>query len=97
MTERYTALRDFLLGYLGEDTEAEYGSAEGAARQFLRDAKKEEVQKVLEQWESSVSSAETLADVNRRLRRLGSAWLFRSEDEVERVSKILRRGARTRS
>ena len=83
----YAALTRFLRGYLHQDATVEYGSAPAAAQQFRKDADERETAIVHSELERLLAETSTLsiADLNRALQQLGSAWQFRSRGEVERI------------
>ena len=83
----YAALTRFLRGYLHQDAAVEYGSAQAAAQQFRKDADERETAVVHSELERLLAETSTLplADLNRALQQLGSAWQFRSRKEVEQI------------
>jgi hypothetical protein len=83
----YAALTRFLRGYLHQDTAVEYGSAGAAVQQFRKDADERETAVVHSELERLLAetSALSIADLNRALQQLGSAWQFRSRKEVEQI------------
>lgn len=83
----YSALTRFLRGYLHQDAAVEYGSARAAAQQFRKDADERETAIVHSELERLLTetSALSVADLNRALQQLGSAWQFRSRKEVEQI------------
>jgi CdiI immunity protein len=83
----YAALTRFLRGYLHQDAAVEYGSAPAAAQQFRKDADEGETAVVHSELERLLAetSALSIADLNRALQQLGSAWQFRSRKEVEQI------------
>jgi len=84
---QYAALSRFLRGYLHQDVAVEYGSAPAAAQQFRKDADERETAIVHSELERLLAETSTLpiADLNRELQQLGSAWHFRSRKEVEQI------------
>ena len=88
----YSALSRFLRGYLHQDATVEYGSAIAAARQFRKDADERETVVVHSELERLLSETATLsiADLDRTLQQLGSAWHFRSRGEIEELLDALK-------
>jgi hypothetical protein len=84
---QYAALTRFLRGYLHQDAAVEYGSAPAAAQQFRKDADERETAVVHSELERLLAetSALSIADLNRALQQLGSAWQFRSRKEVKQI------------
>jgi hypothetical protein len=72
----YSALQDFLGGYLHEDFIEEYGSAAEALRTFLSDASGDEIQNVKEEWQRFRAFLEDrpFSESQSALYRLGAAW-----------------------
>jgi hypothetical protein len=86
----FSALRDFLRGYLHEDAMAEYGSPEVAARQFCCDSDAEQRKVVAAEWRGLMRRMEgkSLEDINRLLTtKLGSA-LTLSQAQLAALSEI---------
>ena len=83
----YAALTRFLRGYLHQDAAVEYGSAPAAAQQFHKDADERETAIVHSELERFLAETSTfsVADLNRTLQQLGSAWQFHSRKEVEQL------------
>lgn len=79
-------------GYFHQDYVAEYGSFEGAARAFAKDATKGECLLVASELDGFIALAEMeprqawLA----RLRQLGGAWRPRSVESLQRVVSVLK-------
>lgn len=88
----YAALTRFLRGYLHQDAAVEYGSAQAAAQQFRKDADERETAVVHSEFERFLAETSTLsvADLNRALQQLGSAWQFRSRRQVEQILNALK-------
>ena len=88
----YAALSRFLRGYLHQDAGIEYGSAPAAAQQFRKDADERETAVVHSELERLLveTAALSIADLNRALQQLGSAWQFGSREEVEQVLEGLK-------
>jgi hypothetical protein len=88
----FPALRDFLRGYFHEDCIDEYGSLEGAARQFVKDADGEQREVVAREWEEFLKAFGKLSleKINRALGEMGSACVFASLDEVNKVTEAFR-------
>ena len=88
----YAALTRFLRGYLHQDAVAEYGSARAAAQQFRKDADEGETAIVHSEFERLLAETSTLsvADLNRIFQQLGSAWNFRSREEVKQILEALK-------
>jgi hypothetical protein len=89
------ALQDFLRGYFHEDCIEEYGSLEGAARQFVEDADGEQRKIVAKEWGKFLESCGELSleKINRTLSTMGSACVFASLDEVKRVGAVVMAGS----
>ena len=88
----FPALREFLRGYFHQDMADEYGSAEGAVRQFCRDADAGQRQAVAQEWERLVQQMAgwPLAAMNAILtEKLGSAYLLGSPEEIKKISAVL--------
>ena len=90
--DQFPALREFLRGYLHEDLEDEYGSPEGAARQFWQDADQDQRKQVAEEWSRLMTETKRLSldQTNQLLQKIGSAWSFDSREDLETVAKIFR-------
>jgi|SRR5271167_786319 len=88
--EDFPALRDFLRGYFHEDCIDEYGSLEGAARQFVEDADQEQRKALASEWEKFVELMEKspLRKINEALRGMGSRCEFSSLDEIQKVTRV---------
>lgn len=88
----YAALTRFLRGYLHQDAAVEYGSAPAAAQRFRKDADESETAVVHSELERFLAETSTLsvADLNRALQQLGSAWQFRSRRQVEQILNALK-------
>ena len=86
----FPALREFLRGYFHQDMVDEYGSAEGAARQFCKDADAGQRKAVAEEWARLLSRAATLTTLNEALtKKLGSASAL-EQDEANKISAVFR-------
>lgn len=90
--EDFPALRDFLRGYFHEDCIDEYGSLEGAARQFVKDADQEQRKALASEWEKFVELMEKspLRKINEALRGMGSRCEFSEVDEIQEITKAFR-------
>ena len=88
----YAALSRFFRGYLHQDVVAEYGSAPAAAQQFRKDADEGETAIVHSEFERLLAETSPLsvADLNCIFQQLGSAWHFRSREEVEQILEALK-------
>jgi hypothetical protein len=89
----FPALRDFLRGYFHEDVVDEYGSAEGAARQFCEDADEQQREAVTKDGARLLDKMkkEPWAATNTVLMsKLGSAYSFENLAEFERILAIVR-------
>jgi CdiI immunity protein len=87
----YSALRDFMRGYLNQDFADEYGSAAEAAEAFCGDASDEEIREVAEQWKTFVKSTagQSLDKINKMLAQdLQSGWAVTDAAELEAISKV---------
>jgi len=88
----YSALRQFMHGYLHEDYLEEYGSAEDAAAEFWQDADPEEREKVATEWRQFLKATSELpvTTVRRVMSdNFGSAWNFSEKEEFDRFSAVL--------
>jgi CdiI immunity protein len=90
--EDFPALRDFLRGYFHEDCIEEYGSLEGAARQFVKDADHEQRKALASEWERfmKLMGKSPLEKINEALRAMGSACEFSSLDEIQKITNTFR-------
>jgi hypothetical protein len=90
--EDFPALRNFLRGYFHEDCIDEYGSLEGAARQFVKDADQAQGKALANEWEKFVElmGKSPLEKINEALLGMGSGCEFSSVDELNKVTKVLR-------
>lgn len=88
----YSALSNFLRGYLHQDAAIVHGSILQAARQFRRDADERETAVVHAELERLLDKTGALPDSEliRILEQLGSAWRFRKREEVEQVCEALK-------
>ncbi|MBZ5722867.1 MAG: hypothetical protein LAO03_21210 [Acidobacteriia bacterium] len=92
----FPALRQFLRGYFHQDMADEYGSAEGAAQQFCKDADAGQRKVVAEEWARLVEQVATqpLTAMNEVLtEKLGSASTLEQE-EIKKVSAVFRASLR---
>jgi hypothetical protein len=91
--DNFSALQDFLGGYLHEDFAEEYGSAEEALRTFLSDASGDEIQNVKEEWQRFRELLKDLPFVESQsaLYRLGAAWQPANAAELAAMDEILSR------
>jgi hypothetical protein len=89
----YSALQDFLGGYLHEDFIEEYGSAAEALRTFLSDASGDEIQNVKEEWQRFRAFLEDrpFSESQSALHRLGAAWQPTNGAELAVLDEILSR------
>ena len=89
--DNFSALQDFLGGYLHEDFAEEYGSAAEALQTFLSDASGDEIQNVKEEWERfrMLWKNRPFAETQAALRRLGSAWQPENSGELSALDEIL--------
>jgi hypothetical protein len=95
--QNFPALCDFLRGYLNQDVFEEYGSAENAARSFLKDANPSEIDRLCKEWEQfqELTRDESLPQINRLLSRtLGSGWTISSKEQLSLILDILMSGRR---
>jgi len=93
----FPALRQFLRGYFHQDMADEYGSAEGAARQFCKDADAGQRKAVAEEWARLLEQMTTqpLAAMNEVLtEKLGSASTLENTDEIRKISAVFRGSVR---
>jgi hypothetical protein len=88
----FPALRDFFRGYFHEDCIDEYGSMEAGARQFVKDADREQRRIVTDEWVEFSKSFEkfSLEKINEALHAMGSACRFGDLDEVKKVTRAFR-------
>jgi hypothetical protein len=94
----FPALREFLRGYLHEDLEDEYGSPQGAAKQFVQDADQKQRAAAADEWSALLQRTRnfTLDQMNQALQQLGSAWTFGSLAEIQGVADVFRKNPRER-
>lgn len=88
----FPALHNFLRAYFHQDMKDEYGSAEGAVREFRSDASDEDVRALAEEWSRFVDRTEgqPLEQVNRILTGpLGSSYAI-TREELTGISSILK-------
>ena len=88
---QYSALRDFLRGYLHEDFPEEYGTLEKTIRDFKHHADWDMAALVAHQMHHFITEhqGEPIEDVNKALSRLGSAYEFLSWDELLEFERLL--------
>lgn len=88
----YSALTNFLRGYLHQDAAVAHGSPVRAAQDFRRDADERETAIVHAELERLLAETSGLPDLelSRHLETLGSAWQFRSRHEVEELRDALK-------
>lgn len=87
----FPALRAFLRGYLHQDMQDEYGSAENAAKQFWRDADAEQRKATAQEWKKLTAQFKDrpLPELNRALTGdLGSAQQLEAGD-IQKISAVL--------
>ncbi len=91
--ENFSALQDFLGGYLHEDFMEEYGSAAEALQAFLSDASGDEIQNVKEEWQRfrMALKDQPFTESQVALRRLGAAWQPANSAEINALDEILSR------
>ncbi len=90
--QKFSALSEFLRGYLHQDVAAEYGSAEEALRSFRADADSAQLHRVQADWRKfrRELQGKTLAETNALLTgELGSSWAFAAESDLHRFSELL--------
>ena len=89
----YSALSNFLRGYLHQDGALDYDSPAAAARAFRKDADERETAIVRSELNHllQVTSAEPESQLIRILEEyLGCRWHFRSKKEVEQLRDALK-------
>lgn len=86
----FPSLRNFFRGYFHEDCIDEYGSLEKAARQFVKDADREQRKLVAHEWVEFLKSFSSLEKINKATRAMGSACRFADLAEIEKVTRALR-------
>lgn len=91
--DKFPALCEFLRGYFHEDLEDEYGSPTDAANQFWQDADEDQRKAVADEWAKLMAGTKemSLDGINNLLERMGSAWNFDSNEEIQKISKVFRR------
>lgn len=89
---QYSALSNFLRGYLHQDATVEYGSSRAAAQAFRKDADERETAVVRSELDHllAATSKSTDAELATIIMTLGSSWRFRSRKEVEQLLDALR-------
>jgi len=92
--EHFPLLREFARGYLHEDLLAEYGDVITAANTYLSDLGAAEREKLGAESRAFLAAIreENIAELNARLRRMGSSWSFGSAEEFERVLRLFDHG-----
>jgi hypothetical protein len=90
----YPALLEFLPAYLHEDFDEEYGSAAAAVEALLEDASVEQIRDLKGEWQLFRRSfgGRPLAEIQQALGQLGVIWQPQSEQELQALDEILRRG-----
>jgi hypothetical protein len=93
-SESFDALRNFVRGYLHQDTAVVHGSSDAAVRQFLRDAGPHDIRQVATEWRTFLAThsadVNPLDEINRHFEHhLGGGWRFTSMDEVQRLTSAL--------
>jgi hypothetical protein len=88
----FCALRDFLRGYFHQDCIEEYGSLEGAAREFVKLAGQAERKAVASEWKKFMDLMEksSTEKINQALHQMGSACEFSGMDEIKKVTEAFR-------
>jgi hypothetical protein len=88
----YSALTNFLRGYLHQDVAKVHGSAVHAAQAFRRDADERESAIVHAELERLLEETSALSDAELSLvlEKLGSAWQFRTRREIEQLRDALK-------
>lgn len=88
---KYSALRDFLRGYLHEDFAAEHGTLRKAIADFKHHADWDATALVAHQLHKFITEhqGEPIEDVNEVLARLGCAYEFLNWDELLDFEKLL--------
>jgi hypothetical protein len=86
----FPALAEFLRGYFHEDLLDDYGSPQGAARQFLHDADDDQRRDVANEWMRFLRQTKGLGmtAINEALSSMGSACLL-TESDVKKVTAVL--------
>lgn len=89
----YSALSNFLRGYLHEDSVFDYDSAAGAARAFRKDADERETAIVRAELDHLLQTTSTMPE-SQLIRileyGLGCRWHFHSKKEVEQLRDALK-------
>jgi hypothetical protein len=93
-TERFPMLRQFARGYLHEDLIPEYGNPLGAAKTYLSDLSAAERKDLAAESRDMMRTAQdwSVTELNRQLRRMGSAWSFVALAEFEQILRMFDRG-----
>ena len=88
----FSALTNFVRGYLHQDAADVHGSAVEAARSFRRDAGEGEAAIVHAELKRLLEETGSLShsELAQLLEELGSAWRFRSRAEIEQVRDALK-------
>jgi hypothetical protein len=88
---QYSALRDFLRGYLHEDFPEEYGTLAVVVRDFKHQADWDAAALVAHQFHNFITEhqGEPIEEVNKDLVRLGSAYEFVDWDELLEFERLL--------
>ncbi len=86
----FPALREFLRGYFHQDMNDDYGSPEGAARQFCRDTDAAQRKAVASEWERFLAwtKGQPLERINKLLtQELGSACTV-SQSDLRKITGV---------
>ena len=89
--EAFPALSEFVRGYFHEDLVDDYGSPQGAARQFWLDADPDQRQAVANEWSRFLrqTKGQPVTEINQFLTaKLGSACLLTDAD-LKKVTTVL--------
>lgn len=89
-SDAFPALSEFLRGYFHEDPIDDYGSPQGAARQFLHDADDDQRRNVANEWMRFLrqTKGQGMNVINEGLSTMGSACLL-TESDVKKVTTVL--------
>ncbi|MGC1903591.1 MAG: contact-dependent growth inhibition system immunity protein [Candidatus Acidiferrum sp.] len=90
--EDFPTLSEFFAAYLHQDFIDEYGSAAGAAKQYLKDATLEECVSLRSDWKRfrTKLSGRPISEVQAAVRKLGAAWLPNSNSALADVDAALK-------
>ncbi len=91
--EDFPTLNEFFAAYLHQDFVDEYGSAAGAAKQYLKDATPEECASLRGDWKRfrAKFSGRPISEVQAAVRKLGAAWLPSSNSALADVDAALKK------